>query len=64
MVPWQSGKPLTWDVTVTHTLAPSYTSYSAVNRKSAKYADLPQSHLFQLIALETSGSVNSSTVSL
>ena len=46
MVPWQSGKPLTWDVTVTHTLAASYTSYSAVNRKSAKYADLPQSHLF------------------
>jgi len=34
----------------------------AANRKSDKYADLPQSHLFQPIALET-GSVNSSTVS-
>ena len=35
----------------------------AANRKSAKYADLPQSHLFQPIALETLGSMNSSTVS-
>jgi len=73
LVPWQSGKPLTWDVTVTHTLAASYLSSSAreagaaaelaANRKSAKYADLPQSHLFQPIALETLGSMNSSTVS-
>ena len=64
---------MTWDVTVTHTLAASYLSSSAreagaaaelaANRKSAKYADFPQSHLFQLIALETLGSMNSSTVS-
>ena len=73
LVPWQSGKPLTWDVTVTHTLAASHLSSSAreagvaaelaANRKSAKYADLPQSQLFQPIALETLGSMNSSTVS-
>ena len=49
---------MTWDVTVTHTLAASYLSSSAreagavaelaANQKSAKYADLPQSHLFSL----------------
>ena len=29
LVPWQSGKPLTWDVTVAHTLAASYVSSTA-----------------------------------
>jgi len=65
LVPWQSGKPLTWDVTVVHTLAlaDSYVSQTlpsveaaaelAASRKSAKYADLLQSHLFQSIAVET-----------
>jgi len=33
----------------------------AASRKSAKYADLLQSHLFQPTAVETSGSMNSST---
>jgi len=50
LVPWQSGKPLTWaHVAVVHTLSDyvSLTSGSAgaaaklaVSRKSAKYADL------------------------
>jgi len=71
LVPWQSGKPLTWDVAVVHTLSDSYVSQTsrsagadaelAASRKSAKYADLLQSHLFQPIAVETSGSMDSST---
>jgi len=71
VVPWQSGKPLTWDVTVVHTLADSCVSQTsrsagaaaelAASRKSAKYADLLQSHLFQSIAVETSSSMDSST---
>jgi len=71
LVPWQSGKPLTWDVNVVHTLADSYVIHSsrsagaaaelAASRKSAKYADLLQSHLFQPIAVETLGSMDSST---
>jgi len=70
-VPWQSGKPLTWDVTVVQTLADWYVSQTsrsagaaaerAASRKSAKYADLLQSHLFQPIAVETSGSMDSFT---
>ena len=35
----------------------------ATNRKYAQCADLPQSHFFKPIALETLGSMNSSTVS-
>jgi len=73
-VPWQSGKLLTWDVTVVHTLADSYVSQTsrstgaaaelAASRKSAKYADLLQSHLLQPIAVETSGSMDSSSAAL
>jgi len=59
VVPWQSGKPLTWDVTLVPTLADSCVSQTS--RKSAKYADLLQSHLFQPIIAETSDSVDSST---
>jgi len=71
LVPWQSGKPLTCDIKVVHTLADSYVSQTsrsadsaaklAASRKSAKYADLLQAHLFQLIAVETLGSVEAST---
>jgi len=51
LIPWQGGKPLTWDVTVVSTLADSYlhsTSHSAgsaaetaSNRKETKYSSLP-----------------------
>ena len=47
LIPWQGGKPLTWDVTVVSTLAASYLSPSArsagaaadlaASRKEAKY---------------------------
>jgi len=48
LIPWQAGKPLTWDITVVSTLTDSYVSRSsqsaggaaeaAANRKHAKYA--------------------------
>ena len=63
MLPWEGGKPLTWDITVTSTLAHSYIHASchiaggaaelAASRKEAKYSCLTQSHVFQTIALET-----------
>jgi len=68
LIPWQYGKPLTWDVTVATMLADSYTNASAssagaaaemaVTRKTAKYADLPASYTFQPVALETLGPIN------
>jgi len=38
LIPWQGGKPLTWDVTVVNTLAASYLSSSA--RSAGAAADL------------------------
>ena len=65
LLPWYTGKPLSWDVTVAATLADSYISATsstggaaaelAATRKMAKYADLPASYLFQPVALETLG---------
>jgi len=65
LIPWQGGKPLTWDVTVVSTLADSYfhsTSHSAGSaaettsiRKESKYSSLPPEYLFQLVAIETLG---------
>ena len=41
LIPWQRGKPLTWDVTVVSTLAASYFSSSA--RSAGAAADLAAS---------------------
>jgi hypothetical protein len=56
LVPWQSGRCATWDVTVVDTLAASYVLQSAVNaasaaesaasRKEAKYSTLSHSYEF------------------
>jgi len=72
LIPWQTGKAMTWDVTIASTLADSYVDASAksagaaaemaASRKSAKYADLPASYLFQPIALESLGAINESAV--
>lgn len=74
LIPWQKGKCLAWDVTAVTTLADSYISVSsnsagaaaemAATRKTAKYADLPASYIFQPIALETLGPINSSAADL
>ena len=68
LVPWQSGRSLTWDVKVVDTLASSYTSTTSVipygaaeaaaTRNRAKYAEIIQSDLFVPIAIETLGPIN------
>ena len=65
MVPWERGKLLVWDATCSDTFAPSYLASAtseagavaslAESRKRAKYANLDPSHLFQPVAVETSG---------
>ena len=73
LIPWQHSKPLTWDVTVAHTLADSYVSATArsggaaaeqaAGRKIAKYDLLAQTgRLFQPITAETLGPVNQSSI--
>ena len=66
-IPWASGKCLTWDVTVTDTLAASNLSLSsaaaggaaehAATKKSAKYGGRADCYTFVPIALETLGPV-------
>jgi len=68
MVPWREGKPLTWDGTVVCPLAESYIGDSATNagsaaeaaatRKTAKYASLERTHIFQPVAVENLGTMN------
>ena len=72
-IPWQSGKCMTWDVTVTDTLAESYLSTTSVNagaaaegaasRKEAKYQALATTHSFIPIAFETLGPINAKGLS-
>jgi len=73
LIPWQGGKPLTWDVTVVSTLADSYLSSStqsagaatdlAASRKEAKYTSLTNSYIFQTIAVESHGAFSASALS-
>ena len=70
LVPWQSGKSLCWDVTVTCPLAESYIDRAALDagaaaemaatRKEEKYVDLGARYIFQPIAVETLGVFNAS----
>jgi len=73
LIPWQPGKPLTWDVTVAHALADSYVSSAAhsggaaaeqaADRKLTKYDHLVQSgRLFQPTAAEPLGPLNESAI--
>jgi len=69
LIPWNNGRCVTWDVTVTDTLAQSYlpvTSVSpggaaeaAADRKVAKYTQLAATYTFVPIAMETMGPINS-----
>ena len=70
LVPWQSGRCATWDVTIIDTLAASYVVQSAVNaasaaevaasRKVAKYSSLSHSYEFFPVAIETLGPLSAS----
>ena len=65
---------MTWDVTVSDTLAPSYVSQSAMSATSAaekaasnkvtKYSQILASHDFTPIAIETLGPINASGLAL
>ena len=65
LVPWQSGKSLSWDVTVICPLAESYVTGSAreagaaaelaASRKEEKCAIFGSEYLFAPIAVETLG---------
>ena len=70
LVPWQSGKSLCWDVTVTCPLAESYIDRAALEagaaaemaatRKEEKYVDLGARYIFEPIAVKTLGVFNAS----
>ena len=69
-IPWEMGKLLAWDVTVTDTLAASYVRLSsatagaaaekAADKKAQKYAELAASYAFVPLAFETLGPMNRS----
>ena len=69
LLPFQSGKALTWDVAVTHTLAVSDAYHTDIVAghaaelasviKQDKYANLISSYIFQPLAFETIGPVKS-----
>ena len=72
LIPWSGGRAVTWDVTVVNPLAQSYLNQpgdewipgwaaeQAAARKEAKYSGLPSSLLFQPVAFECLGAINSS----
>ena len=72
LMPWQSGRCATWDVTVVDTLGAAYLSQSAITaasaaetaatRKRVKYAVIEQTHDFIPVALETLGPMSASAV--
>ena len=73
LIPWCSGKALTWDVTVACTVADSYIHDScrtpgavaelAATRKEVKYSMLAGTHIFQPLAFESHGPQNASAIS-
>src|SRR6218665_3244862 len=68
LVPWSKGKYTTWDFTSIHTCVASYIPLTSATAGSAaelaasgkvtKYADLPATHNFVPIAIESLGPIN------
>ena len=70
LIPWKAGKPMTWDVTVSSTLAPTASYVEATSRtagaaaeladvrKSANYSNLETTHVFQPLDFENLGPMN------
>jgi len=73
LIPWSGGRCVTWDVTVTDTLAESYLQVTstvqggaaegAAERKELKYQQLANSYKFVPLAFETFGPINSKGLS-
>ena len=71
LIPWDSGKPLAWDVTCAHPLAQSWQATSqrseaavatAVEaKKMSKYKDLEVDFHFEPVSVETLGGMGNST---
>ena len=65
LAPWKCGQLLVWDATCPDTFAASYRTHAtsepgrvaalAEDRKVDKYRDLPRSHLFCPLSIETMG---------
>ena len=74
LTPWKSGRLLVWDATCPDTFAPSYRAHATVepgrvaagaeDRKEEKYRDLPSSHLFCPISIETMGAMGPRSLTL
>ena len=68
LLPWNSGRSATWDVTVVDTLGSAYLQQSSITgasaaetaavRKSNKYSSLCRTYDFFLVALETLGPIS------
>lgn len=68
LVPWARGKYIAWDATTVHTCAASYIHLTSVapggaaehaaDRKRGKYSNLPATHDFVPVAIESLGPVN------
>jgi hypothetical protein len=68
LTPWQDGRCVTWDVTVTDTVAASYlnstascagsAAEAAALRKVEKYAEMAAQYLFVPLAFATFGPIN------
>ena len=74
LAPWKSGRLLVWDATCPDTFAPSYRAHATVepgrvaaiaeDRKDEKYRDLPSTHWFCPIAIETMGAMGPRSLAL
>ena len=71
VVPWRRGKLLVWDATCPDTFAPSYSALATIEAgavaakaeagKCQIYSHLDPNHLFEPVAIETSGAFGPST---
>ena len=71
-IPWKAGRCMTWDVTVTDTLAESYLASTsttagaaaegAASRKELKYQALASMHAFIPLAFKTLGPINAKAI--